>query len=292
MPIFKIKDNKISQVKAANFRNERELQNLIDSNLVEVFDIRFIASEVGTDSGRIDTLGLDENNAPVIIEYKWGEQDEAIIQALSYLNWLVKNKWEVEKIIKGKVGDKVKIEWGQPKVIVVAQSFSRRVKDAIEHLGENIELWIYSKYGDDILTMELFGASTPNSKSKRRVTKIKYESFSIEDHLKRGNKGTIAIFKELRKLIFQLGESIEEKPKKFYIGYWHNRIFCKIRFRKSKLRISIYTRGIRLNDPRKLAKPSSKAWEGSTEYYYFSVSRPEDIGYALDLIEQSYKSTL
>ena len=95
-----------------------------------------------------------------------------------------------------------------------------------------------------------------------------------------------------RELIRQLDESIEEKPTKFYIGYWHNRIFCKIRFRKSKLRISIYTKSITLNDPRKLAKPSNKSWEGSTEYYYFSISKPEDINYALDLIKQSYKSTL
>ena len=45
-------------------------------------------------------------------------------------------------------------------------------------------------------------------------------------------------------------------------------------------------------DPRKLAKPSNKSWEGSTEYYYFSISKPEDINYALDLIKQSYKSAL
>lgn len=297
MPIFKIQNNKTNQIKASIFRNEKKLQNLIDDNLEDIFGIRHIAQEVKTDSGKIDSLGLDENNAPVLIEYKWGEQDEAIIQALSYLNWLVKNKWEVEKIIKNKIGEKVKIEWGQPKVIVVAQSFSKRVKDAIEHLGENIELWTYSKYGDDILVVELFGVSTPNTKSKRRVTEIKYESFSIDDHLKKGSKETVAIFRELEKAILQFGElqfgeSIEKKPTKFYIGYWHNRIFCKIRFRKSKLRISIYTKTVSLNDPRKLAKPSNKNWEGSTEYYYFSISKQEDISYALDLIKQSYKSTL
>jgi predicted transport protein len=292
MPIFKIQNNKTSQIKASSFKNEKELQKLIDDNLEDIFGIRYIAPEVNTEGGRIDALGLDENNAPVIIEYKWGEQDEAIIQALSYLNWLVKNKWEVEKIIKDKIGEKVKIDWGQPKVIVVAQSFSKRVKDAIEHLAENIELWTYSKYGDDILVMELFSISTPNTKSKRRVTEIKYESFKIDDHLKRGNKDTVTVFRELEKMIYQLGESIEEKPTKFYIGYWHNRIFCKIRFRKSKLRISIYTKAVALSDPRKLAKPSNKGWEGSTEYYYFSISKLEDISYALDLIKQSYKSTL
>ena len=155
MPIFKIQNSKLIQLKTFNkFRNEENLRNLIDPNLEDIFSIRFVASEVSTDSGRMDTLGLDENNSPVIIEYKWGEQDEAIIAALSYLNWLVRNKWEAEKIIKGKLGEKTKIEWGQPKVIVIAQSFSRRVKDAVEHLGENIELWTYKTYGDDILVTD------------------------------------------------------------------------------------------------------------------------------------------
>lgn len=73
MPIFKIQNNKTSQIKVSNFRNEKELQSLIDDNLEDIFGIRYIAPEVITDSGRIDALGLDENNSPVIIEYKWGE---------------------------------------------------------------------------------------------------------------------------------------------------------------------------------------------------------------------------
>ena len=292
MPIFKIKNNNTEQIKISSFRSEKEIQNLIEDNLDDTFGVRFVSSEVITDGGRIDTIGLDENNAPVIFEYKWGEQDEAIIQALSYLNWLVNNKWDVEKIIKGKFGENTKIEWGQPKVIVIAQSFSRRVKDAVEHLGENIELWTYTKYGNEILSLELFSSSSLNTKTKQRVTEIKYESFNVGDHLKRGNKEIISIFKELENKILLLGESIEEKPKKFYIGYWYNRIFCKIRFRKSKLIISIYTKGIILDDPQKIVKPSSKALEGSTEYHCFSILKVEDIDYAVSLIKQSYRSIL
>lgn len=82
MPIFKTENNKkIKQLKTSNFRSERELQNLVENNLEEIFGVKFIHSELSTGEkhgGRIDTLGLDENNSPVIIEYKWGEKDNVI----------------------------------------------------------------------------------------------------------------------------------------------------------------------------------------------------------------------
>jgi len=79
MPVFKIENNKIKQLKSSNFRNEKELQNLFEQNLEDIFGVKFIASEVSTGgkhSGRIDTLGIDENSSAVIIEYKWGEKDK------------------------------------------------------------------------------------------------------------------------------------------------------------------------------------------------------------------------
>ena len=78
MPIFKFDDGSIKQLKVNNFKNEKELQNLVEDNLEEIFGIKFIKTEHDTGEkhkGRIDTLGLDENNSPVIIEYKWGENE-------------------------------------------------------------------------------------------------------------------------------------------------------------------------------------------------------------------------
>jgi RecB family endonuclease NucS len=71
MPIFKIDNNKTEQLKTSAFKNERELQNLIENNLEEIFGIRFITSEFSTGEkhgGRIDTLGVDENNSEFFLE--------------------------------------------------------------------------------------------------------------------------------------------------------------------------------------------------------------------------------
>ncbi len=88
MPIFNIENKRVRQIKAMQFKNEKELQCLVEANLEEIYGIKFIASEFPTGEkhgGRIDTLGLDENNSPVIIEYKWGEKDNVINQGLFYL---------------------------------------------------------------------------------------------------------------------------------------------------------------------------------------------------------------
>ena len=52
---------------------EKTLQSLIERHLDKFLSVQFLASEYSTGEthkGRIDTLGIDENGCPVIIEYK------------------------------------------------------------------------------------------------------------------------------------------------------------------------------------------------------------------------------
>jgi RecB family endonuclease NucS len=84
VPIFKNADGVLQTVKREDFRTEKELQNLIETNLEEVFGCRFVATEFSTGSvhsGRIDSLALSEDGNPVIIEYKKVEDSKLINQA-------------------------------------------------------------------------------------------------------------------------------------------------------------------------------------------------------------------
>jgi RecB family endonuclease NucS len=74
---------------------ERDLQKLFESNLEALLGVRFIASEFTTGDrqrGRIDTLGLDQDGYPTIIEYKKSSKENVINQGLFYLDWLVDHK--------------------------------------------------------------------------------------------------------------------------------------------------------------------------------------------------------
>lgn len=74
MPLYQLKQNSVQQIKPSSFKNERELQRLFEENLEPLLGARFIASEFTTGDrqrGRIDTLGLDEDGTPVIVEQSY-----------------------------------------------------------------------------------------------------------------------------------------------------------------------------------------------------------------------------
>ncbi|WP_225447297.1 hypothetical protein [Streptacidiphilus sp. PB12-B1b] len=65
-------DGRESELRGSTVRLERALQLRVEAGLEEMLGIRLVASEYTTGRwhrGRVDTLGLDENNAPVVIEF-------------------------------------------------------------------------------------------------------------------------------------------------------------------------------------------------------------------------------
>jgi len=71
MALFKLINGKAKKILRKEFNDERrELQPLIDNNLDTILGIRFIEKWYPIPNGEIDTLGLDDSNVPVIIEYK------------------------------------------------------------------------------------------------------------------------------------------------------------------------------------------------------------------------------
>ncbi|MEC4019793.1 hypothetical protein [Streptomyces sp. H27-D2] len=62
----------VAEVIARSAVRERHLQELVEANMEALLGVRFLASEYGTGArhrGRIDSLGLDENGSPVVVEF-------------------------------------------------------------------------------------------------------------------------------------------------------------------------------------------------------------------------------
>jgi len=140
-------------VKEDGFGDEFELRDFFAANLNEILGVRFLEKEYPITDGRIDTLGLDENNSPVIIEYKWKDNEEVLAQGLFYFNWLMRSKKHFELLVDKKLGGDLKVNWEQPRVILIAQGFSRYILGAVQQ-QENVELKTYTYYAPDILQVE------------------------------------------------------------------------------------------------------------------------------------------
>jgi fructose-bisphosphate aldolase class 1 len=71
--LFRFEKGLVTELGVSSVAIEKSLQALIEKHLEALLGVRFLASEYSTGKthgGRIDTLGIDENGYPVIVEYK------------------------------------------------------------------------------------------------------------------------------------------------------------------------------------------------------------------------------
>ena len=71
MALFQLNSGNVKKVSPKKIGLERNIQKIFEENLDEILNITFLASEYSISlGGRIDSLGVDNNGSPVIIEYK------------------------------------------------------------------------------------------------------------------------------------------------------------------------------------------------------------------------------
>jgi predicted transport protein len=291
MAIFRIQKNKVSQISLneQGFGNEFELRDLFAENLEEILGVRFLAKEYQTTDGRIDTLGIDESNSPVIIEYKWKENEEILSQGLFYFNWLMKNKKHFELLVANKLGANVKVNWDQPRVILVAQGFNRYIQAAVQQVN-NVELKTYNYYGSDILHLESVyspvGIKVNTGKTEPKEDKSIYD---LNYHFGIANAELQKKANQLRELILQL-PSIEEKVgQKTGITYKTTKSFTRLEFRKTWIQLLLRDSSYQIDTQGLVKDISINEW-GYKGMVKFTVE--SDVDYVFNLIKDSYESTL
>jgi RecB family endonuclease NucS len=87
LKLFRVSEAGVVELEGSAVPLERSLQQLFERNLEALLGVRFLASEHSTGvrhGGRIDTLGLDENGLPVIIEYKRQQGENVIYHGVNH----------------------------------------------------------------------------------------------------------------------------------------------------------------------------------------------------------------
>ena len=106
--LFRMSDSGVEEIQGSAVGIEKSLQAFIERHLSVFLGVRFLASEYVTTKshgGRIDTLGIDETNCPVIIEYKRALNENVINQGLFYLNWLMDHRADFKLLVMEKLGE-------------------------------------------------------------------------------------------------------------------------------------------------------------------------------------------
>ena len=302
MSLFKVSGNNASRLKPITNLNgkrilERDVQRIFEANLHELLGVHFLASEYSTSfGGRMDTLGIDDEGNPCIIEYKKGQNENVINQGLSYLRWLLDHKDSFEKLCSEK-NVSTTIQWAAPRVICVAESYNKFDTDTADLLPIKIELYRYKLYEDGLLTLDTEShqkvklQDTPKFTADSDKLERLQETFTLNHHLAMSSEQTKELFEALKERILAIDKEIIEDPKKMYLAYKTTRNFVDIVFKKSKLKLYINMKTGTLDDPRGLARdletPVHIGHWGNGDYEV-EVSEHTDIDYVMDLIRQSY----
>src|SRR5919206_4781244 len=100
--LFRFNGDIVVELPGEAVQVEKSLQSLFEANLEALLGVRFLASEYSTGpvhGGRIDTLGLDEDGTPVIIEYKRAVNENVVNQGLFYLDWLMDHRKDFQWLV-------------------------------------------------------------------------------------------------------------------------------------------------------------------------------------------------
>jgi predicted transport protein len=233
---------------------EKSLQSLIEANLETYLGVRFLNTEHPTDKGRIDTIGIDNSGCPVIIEYKRHSSDTVINQSLFYLRWLMTHKDSFELLVLKKLGQVVSdnIDWSGPRIICIADDFSKWDHDVIEQINHNIELVKYRKYGDEFLLFEFVNTeatlpAAPITTTTASTTPVAAPilpatpsaRLTAEEWVKSYSGSIAAIFDATKAYLVSLGADVQVKPVKYYFAFRRNKNFCCVEPRSNSLSLNI-----------------------------------------------------
>lgn len=249
--LFRIAGGKAAELPSSASDLEKPLQTLIEDNLDALLGIRFLATEYSTGkthAGRIDTLGVDENDCPVILEYKRSAGENVINQGLFYLDWLMDHQAEFKLLVLERYGKESAeaIDWSAPRLICIASDFTRYDGHAVQQINRNIELVRYRKFGSELLLLELVNAVSAKAKAPGAKGATNNTTASA------GKKGTgkdktaaqwladlspavASMFATLEGYAMSLGDDVQRKDLRLYVVFKRLKNFVSVVFQRDRL---------------------------------------------------------
>ena len=301
MAIFKNSSNNLNRMKQLSFKLEKEIQDLTEKNLQDIFNLQLVKSEFALNDLRIDSLAYDnENNSFVIIEYKRDKNFSVIDQGYAYLSLMLNNKADFILEYNENCDKNLKrenVDWSQSRVLFVSPAFSKYQQQAINFKDLPIELWEISKYETDLIQFSRL-KSHKNSESIKKISKSnnivsdvtkEVKVYTEEDHLNNCSEEIKSLYDELKTQILSIDDNIEVIPKKKYIAFKAERNFIDILPQKNKIKFWLNLTKGQLKDIDSIARDVSNVGHWGNGDYEVSFSNSEELPVLLSLIKQSYE---
>lgn len=310
--LFRLTAGHASELQGDASDLEKPLQTLIEANLQPLLNIRFLASEYSTGKthgGRIDSLGLDENHCPVILEYKRSVGENVINQGLFYLDWLMDHQAEFKLLVMDKLGKVAAdaIDWSAPRLVCIAADFTKYDGHAVQQISRNIELIRYRRFGTELLLLEQANASGSNGKSAPGKTKTApvggtaaVAANSASATKTSGDKSYAEIVPTLsaplaelltstEDYILSLGDDVQRKELKLYAAFKRLKNFATLVPQKNRLVLYLHLAPMAWLSQLPNARDVSQQGHWGTGDLEFSLAKLADLDAAKAAIMAAYQ---
>jgi predicted transport protein len=304
--LFQLKNGKAAELQGDASDLEKPLQTLIEANLDALLGIRFLATEYSTGKthgGRIDSLGLDENNCPVILEYKRSVGENVINQGLFYLDWLMDHQAEFKLLTMDKLGKAAAdaIDWSAPRLVCIAADFTKYDGHAVQQINRNIELIRYRRFGDELLLLELANATSGGN--GKAVTAKPVKGAATEDvPAKSGPRDRsfaewlpllpghlTELLASLEDYMVSLGDDVQRKELRLYVAFKRLKNFATVVAQKNRLILYLHLNPKELGPLPAIGRDVSEQGHWGTGDLEVSLTAQADLETAKPLIQMAYQ---
>lgn len=247
LKLFKLSSSSVVELESSQADLERSLQKLFESNLDDLLGVRFLESEFSTThGGRMDTVGIDENNCPVIIEYKRSSHENVINQGLFYLDWLMDHQKDFEWLVLDKFGKEAaeSVEWSAPRLICIANDFNKYDEHAVNQMDRNIALIRYKRFSGDLLLLEQLTSTVARSSTVSKVvsTAKRGQNKTVEDYLAQADSKQSERYETLRNYMLSLGDDVELRTLKKYFAFRRIKNFACVEVHTRTKNLLVYVK--------------------------------------------------
>lgn len=297
--LYRFSGEHLSEIPGTSSTLEKKLQDRIEKNLEATLGVQLLASEYvtgKTHSGRIDTLGIDENGNPVIVEYKRTTSQNVINQGLFYLDWLLDHQADFEMLVREKLGGTLAVDWSGPRLICIAEGYTRYDEHAIQQMGRNIELIRYKRFGTDLLMLERVNAvhaPSQAAKSRVRTPSEPVQKTTLDTLTALQGRPIAGVFESLRAHVLALGDDVQEQHLKTYVAFKRLRNFACVVLTPRKNAMTVYLKV----DPDTVTLDSGfsrdvrKIGHYGTGDLEVTIRGQEDVERAAPLLQRSYEAS-
>lgn len=304
MKLYQNNNGLVKQIKSEPFKLEKEIQNLIENNIKEFFDLKIVKSEFSIKSFRIDTLCYDPvNKSFVIIEYKNSKNYSIIDQGYTYLSILLNNKSDFILEYNEQTKNNLRrddVDWSQSKVVFISPFFSEYQKNSINFKDVPFELWEIKQFSNGTIILNEHKTDSTESISSTSIigsdnlvnsVSREVKLYNEEHHTnnKKVSEEVREIYGKLKDRILGISDDIEIRPRKEYIGFIRKTNFVDIEFQSKNLKVFINLKKGELEDPQNICRDMKGIGHYGNGDYELKIDINSDLDYLMYLVNQSFK---